>query len=460
MSKQTKKVEKEDIKDILGKKTNRQKKDSQAKKMDNQSTLRDKKEVKKTQITDIKIKFDILDDSNFNDVEAMEDYINNKKNEFASGKINLDSYIDQNDIDNEQIAKYLENILLKDANKFFESYKNHFFKLTFEQRIIFQKKIEELPNIEIPEYITKNLIKETTNIENIFINILSDLINLIIDEISIKKIEEIFIKNNVLFDKEIDIKVPYKYGTRELMFYSLLNDIFFYFHDSNLTITNLFGTFQILETFINNIIKEDENLISKCNYLFNILYMYLEIKSIDIGIFADIVSTCIPFKKELANLTLNNFKFQKKKADGIFINKTPIAEYTGEITGNEIVTLEYKTNKIKIEILSKYINWNLGIRLGDLFKSEDYMLCITFPENTKYNIFTIDGMESHVNKFFNDMIRSPPMKQAMIIDTEASKYKYLFNNEKKYYKNLIKMFIWFLFLFRIFLDLLIKNLLI
>ena len=40
-----------------------------------------------------------------------------------------------------------------------------------------------------------------------------------------------------------------------------------------------------------------------------------------------------------------------------------------------------------------------------------------------------------VDKFFNIMIHSKPMKQAMIIDKEANKYKYFFNNE-----NILKEF--------------------
>ena len=40
-----------------------------------------------------------------------------------------------------------------------------------------------------------------------------------------------------------------------------------------------------------------------------------------------------------------------------------------------------------------------------------------------------------VNNFFDRMIHSAPMKQAMIIDSEASKYKYFFNN-----KNILKEF--------------------
>jgi hypothetical protein len=53
------------------------------------------------------------------------------------------------------------------------------------------------------------MLKETS-IEKTFINI--NKISL--KDISIENIEKVFLENDVYFNKEIDIKIPYKYGTK------------------------------------------------------------------------------------------------------------------------------------------------------------------------------------------------------------------------------------------------------
>ena len=92
-------------------------------------------------------------------------------------------------------------------------------------------------------------------------------------------------------------------------------------------------------------------------------------------------------------------------------------------------------DNLKIKELSKNINWNIGDKFYASFTSENFMLCINYPENCKYNCFSMGEIGTSVNEFFDLMIKSPPMKQAMIIDTEASKYKYLFND-----KNILEEF--------------------
>ena len=154
--------------------------------------------------------------------------------------------------------------------------------------------------------------------------------------------------------------------------------------------------------------------------------MYLETKDIAPNYFFQIVETCLTFDKEIAMTTLEALKNINSQVK-FLINNIPINDYKGEITGNEIIDLEYKN--LKIKELSKNINWNIGNKFYTLFSSEDFMLCINYPQNSKYNCFSIGEIGTLVNDFFNLMIHSPPMKQAMIIDTEASKYKYLFNNE-------------------------------
>ena len=59
------------------------------------------------------------------------------------------------------------------------------------------------------------------------------------------------------------------------------------------------------------------------------------------------------------------------------------------------------------------------------------MLCSRYPYNNTFNYFYMDeDIGKLVDNFFHLIISSPPMKQAMIIDSESSKFKYLFDNKE------------------------------
>ena len=382
------------------------------------------------------IKIPVLDDSKSEDPKTIKDYIIDIKKDLNTGKINLETYIRKNDVDNEKIFLFLEDLLSKDINAFYKMYKKEFFKLTINQRILLQNKFQGTNNVDIPEFIKNNIVTTDNNIliksRKIFINILRDLIK--IKEVNINDIEKVFLNNNIIFEEEMDIKIPNKFGSKELRFYSLLNDLFYYFHFSGIRLDELFDIFSILSVFINKIKEDDEYIIKKSNYLFNILYMYLENKKIDTNMFFDIVSTCLPFDSETANNTIKSLK-NLRIIIKFTINGIPLEKYEDSITGNETIVLEYPSKKIKIETLSKNINWDIGHKFFEYFISENFMLCLRYPENCKFNYFSMGEIGTLVDKFFNIMIHSKPMKQAMIIDKEASKYKYFFNNE-----NILKEF--------------------
>lgn len=403
---------KKEIKEKEGKKEIKEKKQKKQKK-----TEKDKQN---------KINIPIYDDSNLIEPMTIQDYINNTKQKLITQNINLETYINMNDVDHEQIFIYLANIINNDLTKFFKLYQTEFFKLTLNERILLQNKFINKKNIDIPDLIKKNIIKET-KIEKIFINILKGLVE--IKNVTLEKIENIFLKNKVYFDEEIDIKIPYKYGTKELKYYSLLSDLFFYFHFTNKQINDLFNIFSHIKIFINKIKEGDEHLILKFNYLFNILYMYLHNNYIDQNIFIDIVTTCLSFDKEKANEVFKKFQEIIGDAPICLINGIPIKKYKGKITGNEIISYEYPSLKIKFQTLTKNINWYAGDKLHSYLVTEDYMLVIRFPENCKFNYFSMEEIGTQVDNFFNHIIHSAPMKQAMIIDDDACKYKYFFNND-------------------------------
>ena len=201
---------------------------------------------------------------------------------------------------------------------------------------------------------------------------------------------------------------------------------------------DLYDTFLSLRKYIIDMKKDDKDLILKSNFLINILYMYLDNKNIDISKFLEIVDTCRIFDINIANDVFKELKVLKPQYIKIAVNSISIENYENLINGEETISIEYVFSKIKIKTLAKYINWYLGDKLYKYLKTEDFTLCFTFPENCKCNRFTLGDIGDSANDFFEKMITSKPMKQAMIIDNEAIKYKYLFDNKdilKEFNKN-------------------------
>ena len=96
--------------------------------------------------------------------------------------------------------------------------------------------------------------------------------------VDINKINEIFNENKVFFDKEIDCKVPNKYGSIELRYYSLLSDLFYYFNNKpEISLKLKLKVFSDLSSFIQKMNDlENEELICCSNLLINILHMFLD----------------------------------------------------------------------------------------------------------------------------------------------------------------------------------------
>lgn len=85
----------------------------------------------------------------------------------------------KNDIDNEQIYLFLNDVLKSDTKKFFKIYKIEFFILTLEQRAQLRKKLLEIKDVELSEYIKRNTLK-WISIEKTFINNVIFLLNFLL----------------------------------------------------------------------------------------------------------------------------------------------------------------------------------------------------------------------------------------------------------------------------------------
>jgi len=374
-----------------------------------------------------KIIINPFNDSNSIEPQTIENYYKENLDSYNNQKITLEEYIQKNDVDHEKISLLLEESLNQNKNIFYKLYEKELFKIPIEKRLYFQNKIKNFQNI--PQFIRKNFI-QNNSIKNIFINILTEISKITKEKANINLINNIFLTNNVYFNNEIDIKVPNKKGCLELKYYSLLSDIFFYFNNNNKNVDLLkrLRIFKALSIFINNMKNiEDNELISNSNLLINILYMYLEMETIEYEILCKIVLTCLPFDLNLANKTLKLFIGNEY----IKINDETINENNSFIrNGEEIITLEDEDYKKIIKIKSKCINWYLEKDLINVFLSDVFTLCVRYPFNKYCNYFFMDeNIRNSVENFFNLIISSPSMKQAMIIDHEASKYKYFFNNK-------------------------------
>ena len=373
-----------------------------------------------------KIIINKIDDSSLQESISIRKYINQNIDDLKNNNITLEAYISKNDVDQEKIYLMLEKLLNWNTDKkaFYNLYSKEQFKLTYENRIKLQKIFSNYN--DIPESILKNIID--CEIKTIFIHILTNITENI--DLNLDHIKNIFINNKVYFENEIDFKVPNKYGSNELKYYSLLSDVYYYFiNKPEINLEEKSSVFLYLRPLIEkmNDLNEEE-LISCSTLLINILYMFLDNKTINDSLFTKIVDSCLPFDINVANKTLSSItKHRVMKINGEFIN----VNNCNLKDGNEIITFEKIKVKKKFEIAAKNINWYLGKDLPAIFNSDLFMLCVRYPFNNNFNYFCMDiNIKNSVDKFFNLIISSPPMKQAMLIDSESSKYKYFFENKE------------------------------
>ena len=374
----------------------------------------------------------IIDESNQIEISTIQEFLETSKKRLEKEEISLEDYLEKNDIDDKNIVKYLSNLQQDgEINKFISKYENYQFRINANDRKKFQEYLSKIE--QIPLSISKNIIINYS-IRDIFIDICSKLLLLEDDNVSIKNIDKIYKTNNVFFERPIDFKIPNKYGTNEIQYYSLLSDIYYYFNQNNskkkIPIIQRYHIFSILEEYIlemKNI--NDKELISQFNYLINILYIYLENESINLKELKYIVLSCLPFNEKIANETITILK-NKKLNFKFFINGKDIKCFYDNIKDNDIITIVNEYLKIKIEIEAKYINWYLRENFIIILYEDCFMLTVRYPYNCKYNYFTMNSdINNAMKELFAKMIKSIIVKQAMLIYSEESKYKYVFDND-------------------------------
>ena len=379
--------------------------------------------------TENEIKIPIIDDSDLADPLPISDFLEEAKKQLKNNKINLEEYVSINDVDDQLIMAYLNELINNnDFTKFYNKYEFLQYRLKLSDRFRLQKLIKD--RNDIPKIIKLNwLTSKTTSIKLLFIEICSNIIR--INRISYAQITKVFSDKNVFFEQPIDIRVPNKYGTNEIQFYSLLSDIFFYFEKfkgDKINLKEKFQKFYMLKYFIDKMnFLDEKELISNTNLLINMLYIFKEKGDIDNHLFSLIVKSCTPFNTEIANESLN-FLQNNNELD-LYINNISFKSYKKKIKENDIITFKISKNS-KIQIEAKYFNWDIKENICTTLNSEYFMLSIKYPENTKYNFYILDNtIKKNVVELFEKMIKSPSIKQAMLFDEELAEYKYLFTND-------------------------------
>ena len=214
----------------------------------------------------------------------------------------------------------------------------------------------------------------------------------------------------------------------------MLNDIWFYFNpkynkNKNITIQELYDIFLFLKVIYDDLDnKANDEIIIIFNYLINILYIYKDSGKIELSVFNSIIKSCLSFSKEVANETFKKIKKSFFLNTKFLINNIKVKDYNKEIEGEEIIKINGK-NKKEIFIQVKYINWYLE-DFANILDSENFMLLVRYPKNCDINYIKMEKLVSKgYENLFNDVINSKVVKQAMMFDDDARKYKYIYSNK-------------------------------
>ena len=359
----------------------------------------------------------------------------------------LKEFVNSYDIHNESQILYM-NSIFGIKNEFISHYEKYQFILKIEDRKKIETKIvqdSELMNRPIIYY---NIIGGSfSSIREILIKILDDIVSIYDVNIDIiDTLKYIFIKNHVYFDNLFDFLIPTKFSdTVEYKFNKLILDVAYFFfpwegilvnesftkEDKDL-ISKRFLLFKNLTYFIEtiNLIRKEDELIEKLEFLFNLLKIMEEVdsKQRNYILFHKIISTCYQFDLTIAKNNLQkmkNFIFSGLIIDNVNISKFNIEELKEDST----VKLINKKGK-EIEVKAKYINWYLEADLLDYFESDNFMVCFTFEKCLNMNNIKIDkDLNLAFTTLFEKMIKSEVVKDAMLKDSEAKKLDYPFDYE-------------------------------
>ena len=242
-----------------------------------------------------KLKIVLFEDNKLSLINSINKHLINLSNE----KLDDIEYLKRNDMDYKRANNYLRKI--RNENIFLSYYEKYQFLLKLEDRIYFQNFITS-KKLKVNEIISKNFINKP--IKEIFKDIGLSIIESSKkdNKLNYNDIIEIFKDNKVFFRKILNFRIPNKKGTFEIQYYSLLNDLWFYFDtnlniNKNLDLKKLINIFNYLKPTFKDIPNmTDEHAICIFDYLINIMYIYKDSGIIDKSLFFSIILSCLTFK--------------------------------------------------------------------------------------------------------------------------------------------------------------------
>ena len=377
-------------------------------------------------------------------IEPISDYVNKKieiwnKNK-SSNNFSIEELVKSISIIPEINYQFLNTIINKDIDKFFDYYK--FFQFTFNasQRKEFQNKIKDKCDLPL---IKNNFIPDTIkDIKEILVNLCNSIIKIECNNHDYsEKLKKVFMGNYVYSEGQFTSPIPVKYGNRELKINKLIFEIVDFFYpkspmnvednDENELIYDKLTKFKLFQPIFEKIelYNNDEELISVFNYLFNSIFVYFdsEEKNRDYELFKYIILCCMPFELKKAKIFLIELK-KIIKRDKVFINDIDLKNYNIEnIKAESKVYFKEKDICVNFKDINCYLN---PIDFMEYLKGNKFMICFRYPKLASINYLHInDKIRKSYNELFNKIMKSETMKQAMNIDKEAKQFKYPFDND-------------------------------
>ena len=339
----------------------------------------------------------------------------------------------------------LLNILLNNNfDLFIEYYSKYQFTLEIKQRKAIQEKIK---NLKVTTIIKNNFIKNGLHsIRDLFLKICDLILNINLnDKNSLENLKNEIINNGVYIEDYIYFLIPVNFGNIELKFNKLIIDVLFLIFGKNM------GQINILDNNKKQLIKnkitlfteakiffqksglyDDQTFFKISDYLINCYYVYFEVDSTlkDYDALVKIISCCLPFELDIAK----NFIEKAKKLSyniKFTIDNIPLYKYdTSKLTKDSIINLSY--DKKIVEIIAEDVNWNFSPNIFfQLFISDNFTLCFRFPKLNEINYINLnEDIKKNYKNLFRIILKSKIMEQSMNIDSDASDFKYPFNDDK------------------------------
>ena len=353
------------------------------------------------------------------------------------------------DIHNDSQKLYMEYLIENNKKEFIAHYSKYQFVLNLETRKEIQNKIKDDKELIEILMIKNNIIPDDCiSLRNILMNILKNISNVQPHKETIDiDLKKIFIDNHVYFTLPFDYLIPTKYSdNHEYKYNKLMLDVihFLFPYEQILEAQNFnpvqkdsiyekISLFRAIPLFLNkSILLNDNEFINRCDYIFNLFDIFFQVdpEQRNYLLLKQIITVCIPFDINNAKDQLKKLKDEQYFLPGLDINGSSLELFDPEnLKEDSNITLKNKAGTKQITVKAKEINWYLGSDLLYYFNTNEFMICFTYETLLNKNYIKMNPINPTFTELFKKMIKSEVIKDAIIKDSEASQFEYLFSND-------------------------------